>query len=63
MNNVSKEHFILTKDSKSNVMYLTDISKNGTWINKKKIGKNQKVALMDGNKIAAGHINCCGEYF
>lgn len=62
VNNVSKEHFILTKDSKSKSMYLTDVSKNGTFLNGKKVIKNRKVLLTDDTKISVGHINCSGIY-
>lgn len=61
VHNVSKEHFILTKDSKSNFIYLTDVSKNGTYINGRKVHKNEPFALTDDCRIAVGHINCCSK--
>lgn len=63
VSNVSKEHFILTKDPQYDIMYLTDVSKNGTFINGKKVRRQQKIPLKDANKIAVGHINCTGNYY
>lgn len=61
INNVSKEHFNLSKDS-NNVLYLSDLSKNGTYINGKKVGKGLKVPLNDGGNIAVGHVNFCCKF-
>lgn len=52
----------MTKDDQCNVICLTDVSKNGTFVNGKRVGKNQKVILKDATKIAVGHINYAGDY-
>lgn len=61
VSNVSKEHFVLTKDPQHDIICLTDVSKNGTFINGKKVGRYQKIPLKDASKIAVGHLHCTGE--
>lgn len=63
VSNVSKEHFILTKDPQHDILYLTDVSKNGTFINGRKVGRHHKIPLQDASKIAVGHIHCTGKYY
>ncbi|CAG9812404.1 unnamed protein product [Phaedon cochleariae] len=52
---VSKVHFTLTLDSETNVLYLTDLSKNGTFISGTRAVKHTKIRLKDKAQIAIGH--------
>lgn len=52
---ISKKHFVICRDpNDSNVIYLTDLSKNGTFINNHQIGKNKTVILQNNDFIAIG---------
>ncbi|XP_044272849.1 serine/threonine-protein kinase Chk2-like isoform X2 [Tribolium madens] len=51
--NVSKFHFKLSRED-NDLIYITDLSKNGTFINKTKIGKNNKCVICNDDVIAIG---------
>ncbi|KAJ8923295.1 hypothetical protein NQ315_001853 [Exocentrus adspersus] len=56
-NSVSKQHFIITKEAED-VVYVTDVSKNGTFLNDEKIGQNYmyRPVFMVGR---ASHCDAC----
>ncbi|XP_018561125.1 ovarian-specific serine/threonine-protein kinase Lok-like isoform X2 [Anoplophora glabripennis] len=49
---ISKEHCVLTRDATSGNTYITDLSKNGTFLNGVKIGKDKRSILKDNDQIA-----------
>lgn len=51
--NISKTHFEIRKDDDS-IIYITDLSKNGTFINGKRIGRGNKNILQDDDEISIG---------
>ncbi|XP_008194624.1 serine/threonine-protein kinase Chk2 isoform X2 [Tribolium castaneum] len=51
--NVSKQHFRLTKDEEG-LVFLTDLSKNGTFVNRTKIGRNNECVIYNEDIIAIG---------
>lgn len=52
---ISKKHFVISRDSKDgNITYLTDLSKNGTYVNNHQIGRNKTVILQNNDFIAIG---------
>lgn len=51
--NVSKKHFVITKQP-NGIVYITDLSKNGTFVNGKLIGKNNRNILKSDDEIAIG---------
>uniref|UniRef100_A0A182Y3A9 Protein kinase domain-containing protein n=1 Tax=Anopheles stephensi TaxID=30069 RepID=A0A182Y3A9_ANOST len=59
---ISNVHFILEKDleDRCSPAYIIDNSTNGTFVNGKLIGKNNRVILMHGNTIS---IACCANLF
>uniref|UniRef100_A0A182SM58 Protein kinase domain-containing protein n=1 Tax=Anopheles maculatus TaxID=74869 RepID=A0A182SM58_9DIPT len=59
---ISNVHFILEKDleDRCSPTYIIDNSTNGTFVNGKLIGKNNRVILMHGNTIS---IACCVNLF
>ncbi|CAG9774097.1 unnamed protein product [Ceutorhynchus assimilis] len=50
--NISKKHFTIERNLKDNLVYVTDFSKNGTYINGEIIGTNKKKILIDKDEIA-----------
>ncbi|CAG9836647.1 unnamed protein product [Diabrotica balteata] len=50
----SKEHFIICKDSTSKVVYIKDMSKSGTYLNNRLIGKHNMNILQHDDKISIG---------
>ncbi|KAG5899045.1 hypothetical protein JTB14_000069 [Gonioctena quinquepunctata] len=54
---ISKVHFMITRDPHTSVMYLTDLSKNGTYICGSRLKKCEKTALRNGDEIAIGQKN------
>lgn len=54
INSISKEHFVLMKDFENTLVYLTNVSKNGTWVDGAKLHKGDKTELKDGSKIGFG---------
>lgn len=59
--NISKQHFIITKED-SCLASLTDMSKNGTFVNGKLVGKNNKCILQNDDEIAIGYKDLKGKY-
>ena len=51
--NVSKVHFQIVKED--DMVYLIDLSKNGTFINSEKVGRNNRHIISDGDIISIGH--------
>ncbi|KAJ8959051.1 hypothetical protein NQ318_022306 [Aromia moschata] len=52
---VSKEHFLISRDPDDPyISYITDLSKNGTYLNGTLIGKNLRVVLQNNDSIAIG---------
>lgn len=49
---ISKEHCVITKDVVSGNVYITDLSKNGTFLNGVKIGKDNRNILKDNDQLA-----------
>lgn len=51
---ISKVHFVLYKDTTSDgtTIYIKDLSRNGTFINKERIGRNQTRLIKDGDVIS-----------
>lgn len=55
MNHVSKIHFIITRENLGtlgHVVFITDTSSNGTFLNGEKIGKDCRWVLSNNDKIA-----------
>lgn len=50
----SKEHFKICKDSEKNIAYITDLSKVGTYLNNRLIGKNKMQILQNDDRISVG---------
>lgn len=54
---ISKEHFQITKDPEDvYITYITDLSKNGTYVNGRVIGRNNTVVLQNNDVIAIGNM-------
>lgn len=52
---VSKKHFVINRDPSDNcITYITDLSKNGTYVNNYHIGRNKTVILQNNDFIAIG---------
>lgn len=52
---ISKKHFILKRDPlDKNITYLTDLSKNGTFVNSHQVGRNKTIILQNNDFIAIG---------
>lgn len=62
MHNVSKKHFVITKDD-NGIVYITDLSKNGTFINGKLIGKNNRNILKSDDEISVGFRDLKGNFY
>ncbi|XP_019880788.1 ovarian-specific serine/threonine-protein kinase Lok [Aethina tumida] len=54
LQSVSKLHFAISKDGDGPV-YITDFSKNGTFVNQTKVGKNRKFILQNNDNISVGN--------
>ncbi|XP_050535337.1 serine/threonine-protein kinase Chk2-like isoform X2 [Daktulosphaira vitifoliae] len=55
MNHISKIHFVITReklDNKGFIVFITDTSSNGTYLNGELIGKNCRWVLSNNDKIA-----------
>lgn len=55
MNHISKVHFIISRevrDANRHMVFITDMSSNGTFLNGEKIGKNCRWVLSNNDKIA-----------
>ncbi|KAL3313899.1 Checkpoint kinase 2 [Cichlidogyrus casuarinus] len=57
---LSKVHFIIYRDnsSKSPLIFIKDLSSNGTFLNGKKIGKGKQSPLNNTDKISLAQKNC-----
>lgn len=52
---ISKKHFVISKDPQDEyIIYITDCSKNGTYVNHKLIGKGKKIVLQNNDIISLG---------
>lgn len=52
---ISKKHFIIRRDPDDvYITYITDLSKNGTFVNDHQIGRNNTVILQNNDFIAIG---------
>lgn len=52
---ISKKHFVITRDSEDKyITYITDLSKNGTYVNNYLIGKNNTIILQNNDLLAIG---------
>ncbi|KAF2896581.1 hypothetical protein ILUMI_09593 [Ignelater luminosus] len=51
---ISKTHFLITHDENDETVYITDLSKNGTFINETQIGRGKKTILQNDDEIAVG---------
>lgn len=58
---ISKSHFLLTHDEKDETVYITDLSKNGTFINENQVGRGKKMILQNDDEIAVGSKRVKGE--
>ncbi|KAG5896977.1 hypothetical protein JTB14_018492 [Gonioctena quinquepunctata] len=53
---VSKEHFIIQRDFEDEyIVYIHDLSKNGTYVNNVLIGRHKKMILQNNDSIAVGN--------
>ncbi|CAG9856577.1 unnamed protein product [Phyllotreta striolata] len=57
LKSVSKNHFTIFRKPDSLFAYLKDTSKNGTYVNGKKVQRNGQVLLKTNDKISMGQIN------
>ncbi|RZC40513.1 serine/threonine-protein kinase Chk2, partial [Asbolus verrucosus] len=53
--NVSKEHFAITKEE--DMVYITDLSKNGTFVNSRRVGRHNRNVIQTNDIIALGQPN------
>lgn len=54
---------MISRDSSdNNITYITDLSKNGTFINNEQIGRNKTVILQNNDFIAIGE-KLVGKYY
>lgn len=65
---MSKVHFRITRefiDGNTNdaVIYLEDLSQNGTFINKQRVGRGKKVVIESNNVISLAQPIVTGIYF
>lgn len=65
---MSKIHFKISRefiDDNTNdaIVYLEDLSQNGTFVNGKKVGRGNKVILESNDKIALAQPIVIGKYF
>lgn len=52
---VSKKHFMISRDPRDQcITYITDLSKNGTYVNNFLIGRNKTIILQNNDFIAVG---------
>lgn len=52
---ISKKHFVIRKDSEDkHITYITDLSKNGTYVNNCLIGRNKTIILQNNDLLAIG---------
>lgn len=52
---ISKKHFVIRRDSDDkHITYITDLSKNGTYVNNQLIGKNKTIILQNNDLLAIG---------
>lgn len=58
--NISKKHFEIIKEAGLPAVLL-DLSKNGTFINEKLVGKNKRHILQNEDKIAIGFVSLTGK--
>ena len=49
---ISQNHALLEYDFEDKSLYITDLSTNGTFLNDRLIGKNQKVLLCNGDQVS-----------
>ncbi|KAJ8949327.1 hypothetical protein NQ314_008247 [Rhamnusium bicolor] len=55
INYISKDHFLITKDPDDmHITYITDLSKNGTFVNGDLIGRDRTIILQNNDSIAIG---------
>ncbi|KAF7270952.1 hypothetical protein GWI33_016110 [Rhynchophorus ferrugineus] len=50
--NISKLHFSIERSVEDNLVYITDLSKNGTFVNKIQLGKGSRRILKNDDRIA-----------
>lgn len=66
MNHISKIHFIITREiieTQGYVVFITDTSSNGTFLNGEKIGKGCRWILSNNDKIAVVFKTNNGELY
>lgn len=64
---MSKVHFKITREfidgnTKDAITYLEDVSQNGTFVNKKRVGKGNKVVLESNDVISLAQPGVAGKY-
>nr|XP_023018344.1 ovarian-specific serine/threonine-protein kinase Lok-like [Leptinotarsa decemlineata] len=53
---VSKEHFIIQRDFEDEfIVYLHDLSKNGTYVNDALVGRHKRIIIQNNDSIAIGN--------
>lgn len=64
---MSKIHFKITREFVGNtndaIVYLEDLSQNGTFVNKKKVGRGNKVVLESNDVISLAQPIVTGKYY
>ncbi|KAJ8949326.1 hypothetical protein NQ314_008246 [Rhamnusium bicolor] len=50
-NKFSKEHFLIVKNADNNITYITDLSRSGTYLNGRLIGRNNRNILQNDDTI------------
>jgi serine/threonine-protein kinase Chk2 len=66
MNHISKIHFVITREmigTLGYVVFITDTSSNGTFLNGEKIGKDCRWILSNNDKIAVVSKTNNGEFY
>ncbi len=53
---VSREHLVIRRDAATGVFFITDVSKNGTWISGKKLRKGIEDLLPNEAEILVGEV-------
>ncbi|XP_018561131.1 serine/threonine-protein kinase Chk2-like isoform X2 [Anoplophora glabripennis] len=54
---ISKEHFRIARDPEDvYITYITDLSKNGTYVNGRVIGRNKTIVLQNNDVVAVGNM-------
>lgn len=61
LDNISREHFEIKKEE-GRPVYIVDLSKNGTFLNGEKIGRQRKRILQNDDAISIGYQALKGNY-